>query len=124
MVDDHDALAQVLHDVLRELREVGEVDLLAPHRGFGVAQAARDRPGEQRDQEHDAAEDAGARIVGGLGGSGDVAADLLREQRQRGERGQQEGVAAVRQQRHGAHRHDEQDAEAARDAAARRTAAG
>ena len=63
MVDDDDALAQVLHDVLRQLREVGEVDLLAPHRGFGVAQAARDRPCQQRHQEHDAAEDAGRRIV-------------------------------------------------------------
>ena len=55
VVDHHDAFAQVLHDVLRKLREVGEVDLLAPHRGFGVAQAAGDRPGQQRDQEHDAA---------------------------------------------------------------------
>ena len=119
MVDDHDALAQVLHDVLRELREVGEIDLLASYRGFGVAQAARDRPGEQRHQEHDAAEDAGGGIVGDAGRAGDVAADLLREQRQGGERRQQEGVAAVREQRHGAHRHHEQDAEAARDAAAR-----
>ena len=64
MVDHHDALAQVLHDVLGQLRQVGEVDLLAAHRGFGVAQAARHRPGEQRHQEHDAAEDAGAGVVG------------------------------------------------------------
>jgi hypothetical protein len=36
VVDHDDALAQVLDDVLRQLREVGEIDLLAPDRGFRV----------------------------------------------------------------------------------------
>ena len=54
MVHHHDALAQMLDDVLRELGQVGEIDLLAPHRGLGVAQSARHRPGQQRHQEDDA----------------------------------------------------------------------
>ena len=119
MVHDHDALAQVLHDVLRELGHVGEVHLLAAHRGFGIAQAARDRPGEQRHQEDDAAQDAGGGVVVDVRAAQHVAADLLREQGEGCEGRQQEGIAAVRQQRHGADRHHEQDAHAARDAAAR-----
>ena len=55
----------------------------------------------------------------GLGGMGDLAADLLQQQRQGGQGRQHEGVAAVGEQGHGAHRNHEQDAEAAGDAAAR-----
>jgi hypothetical protein len=58
-------------------------------------------------------------VVRGVARAGDDGADLLRQQRECGERGQHEGVAAVGQQCHGAHRHHEQDAEAAGDAAAR-----
>ena len=39
VVDHHDALAQVLHDVLRKLREIGEVHLLAPHGRFAYRAA-------------------------------------------------------------------------------------
>ncbi len=119
MVDDHDALAQVLHDVLRQLRQIGQVDLLAPHRGFGVPQAARHRPGEQGHQEHDAAEDAGGAEVGGHGGMGDHGANLLQQQGQGGQGRQHEGVATVGEQGHGTHRNHEQDAQAAGHAATR-----
>ncbi len=47
-IDDQDALAQVLHDVLRELREVGEIELLAAHQRIALAQPAGDRPGGER----------------------------------------------------------------------------
>ncbi len=88
-------------------------------RGFGVAQAARHRPGQQRHQEYDATQDAGGGVVGGSGGMGYVAADLLHQQGQGRQRRQQEGVAAVGEQGHGAHRDHEQDAESAGHAAAR-----
>jgi hypothetical protein len=119
VVDDDDALAQVLHDVLRELREIRHVHLLATYGGFRVAQPPRHGPGEQRDEEDDASQDSRARIVARVRGSGEVAANLLGEQRERRERGEQEGIAAVREQRHRAHRHDEQDAHAASHTAAR-----
>ena len=63
-VDDQDALAQVLHDVLRELRQVREVDLLPAHQRFAFAQTVRERPHEQRDDEEDGAEHPGGRVVG------------------------------------------------------------
>ena len=58
MVHHDDAFAQVLHDVLRKLGEIGEVHLLAPHCGFRVPQPRGQRPRQQRHQEHDAADDA------------------------------------------------------------------
>ena len=61
-----------------------EIDLLAPDGGFGVAQPPRHRPGEQRNQEYDATQDARGGIIRDAGRAGDVTADLLRQQGQRG----------------------------------------
>ena len=58
-------------------------------------------------------------IVGDAGGVSDMAADLLQQQRERRERREHEGIAAVGEQRHGANRNHEQDPQAAGDAAAR-----
>ena len=45
-IDHQDAFAQALHDVLRELREVGEVHFLLAHQRFALAQALGQRPRE------------------------------------------------------------------------------
>ena len=46
-IDHQDALAQPLHDELRELRHVGEVHFLAPHLRLALAQAPGQRPGAE-----------------------------------------------------------------------------
>jgi hypothetical protein len=63
-VDHQEALAQVLHDVLRQLREIGEIHFLAAHQGFALAQAVGHWTGGERHQEHGRAEYAGGDVVG------------------------------------------------------------
>ena len=118
VVDDQDALAQVLHDVLRELREVRQVDFLPAHQRFALAQAVRDGPHEQRDAEQHHAEHARVGVVRARGVSREVHEDLLDEHARARDGGDQKRVAVVAEHRHGADRQHQQDAEPARDAAA------
>ena len=118
-VDHQDALAQVLDDVLRELRQVLEVDFLSPDDGLAFAQPARQQPRAERDQEGAGAEHARGRVVRGGRVAIGLAGDLLQQQHQAGDRREQEGVAVLGEQRGRADRQHEQDADAAGDATAR-----
>ena len=63
-VDHHDALAQVLHDVLRELGDVAQVDPALLGERLALAQPVRDGH-ERRDHEESGAQDARGRVVRG-----------------------------------------------------------
>ncbi len=118
-VDHDDALAQVLHDVLGQFREVGDVDVaLADHR-LGVAQAAGHRgAGTGGEEQHRA-------VVAGLGEAdrpGDALGrgnQLLHQQRQHRPGRDHERAARVHQHRQRADRHEQQDREPALGATAR-----
>ena len=117
-VHDEDALAEVLHDVLRQLREIGEIHFLAPHQRFTFAQTRGDRPDAERDQENDRAEYAGAGVVRGAGTREQLPEHLLQQHGHRGQRGDERGRACLGQQRGRRDGQREQDAEAAADATA------
>ena len=59
LIDDQDALAQMLHDELVQLGQVGDVHFALADPLFALAQAARQRPDAQGDDEHQRADDAG-----------------------------------------------------------------
>lgn len=65
VVDHEEALAQVLHDVLRQLREIREIDFPALDQRLGFLQPRRERPTGERHQKEHEAENARGRIVGG-----------------------------------------------------------
>ena len=66
LVDDDEALAQPLDDVLRELREVGEVEVALAHQRLALAQAPRERRDRERGDQDHAAEQARLREVRGV----------------------------------------------------------
>ena len=119
LVDDDEALAQPLDDVLREFREVREVEVALAHQRLALAQPAGERRDRERGDEDDAAEQARLGQVGGIGlprnhsmicwpstHSAAIAAIVV--------------AMRLRQQEADAgDRHDEQQARAARGAAAR-----
>ncbi len=89
-IDHQDALAQVLHDVLRELREVGEVDFLAAHQRFALAQAVGDRPQwRARPANSTTPSTPAVGVVGGRSGAGDADEHLLHQHAEGGDRGDQ-----------------------------------
>ena len=112
------ALAQVLHDVLRELRKIGKIHLLAAHQRLALAQAGGDRPcGKADGEEHDA-NDPGGGEVARRRNSGDIHEHLLQQNAERGHRGDEKGVAVFCQYGHRRHRQHEQDAKTAGNATA------
>jgi len=70
LVDDHEALAQTLDDVLRELREVREVEVALAYQRLALAQAIRERRDGERGDQDDAAQQAGLGQVRGVGNAG------------------------------------------------------
>ncbi len=86
-VDDQDALAQVLDDVLRQLRP-GCARSTSCRRTIASlsVRRLRERPHQQRDQEDDRAEHAGDEVIAGRGLAREVRHRLLEEHRQRRER--------------------------------------
>ena len=117
-VDHEDALAQVLHDVLRELGEVRKIDLLAAHQRLALAQAVRDRPGGERNGEQHHTDDAAGGEVARRRDPCDIDEHLLHENAERTHRGDEKGIAMLSEHRHCAHRQHEQNPKAARNAAA------
>jgi hypothetical protein len=61
---DDEALAQPLDDVLRELREVREVEVALPHERLALAQAPGERRDRERSDQDDASEQARLREIG------------------------------------------------------------
>ena len=64
-IDDQDAFAQVLHDVLRQLRHVGKIEVPAAYQGLAFTQPVRHRPHGERHTEQYRTEEAGCQIVSG-----------------------------------------------------------
>ncbi len=108
----------MLHDVLRELRQVGEVDFLTAHQRFALAQAVGHRPGGERDDEHEHAQESGRGVVGRRGRTGKTGEHLLHEHGKRRHGGDQQGVAPIGQHGECQDRQHQQDPQAARDSAA------
>src|SRR2546430_17233363 len=69
----------MLDDVLREMREVGQVELLPPYQRLAFPQPVRHRPRSQRDREENDAEHAGGGVVSGRCGLAHPDKDLLCE---------------------------------------------
>ena len=67
LVDDHEALAQPLDDVLRQLREVREVEVALAHQRLALAQAPGERRDRERGDQDHAAEQSRLRQVRGIG---------------------------------------------------------
>ena len=72
-IDHQQAFAQVLHDVLGQVREVREVDVALAYQIFALAHAAGDEACRGGDDEQHGAQQPGGRI----GGNVAVAAQLL-----------------------------------------------
>ncbi len=73
----------MLHDVVRQLGEVGEVDVLLPHLFFALPQALRQRSALNAHDKQNSAQHAGAGVVGRLSEAGQVDQHLLHQQHQR-----------------------------------------
>ncbi len=112
-----DAFAQVLDDVVGQLLKVGEVDFLAPHQGFALAQAVGDRPHRQADHEQHDAQHAHGGEIGRRRVADQIGRDLLRQQSQRRDGGHQEGILGPAEQGHRTHREHQEDAQATARAA-------
>ena len=108
IVDHQDALAQMLHDVLRELREIREVDLLAAQRRLALADAVGERPGEHRDREQHHAQHARRGVFGDDAAARSGRPGTAHQHGERRHRGDKQRVAMLRQGRHGEHRQHEQ----------------
>ena len=118
-VDHQQALAQVLQDVLRQLREVGEIDFMAAHQGFALAQAGGHRPGGECHEEQHGAEYSGGQVVGGRGCSRHAHEYLLHQYDQRRDRGDQQRIAWTREHGERKHRQHEEYPKTARRPTAR-----
>ena len=75
------------HDVLRELREVGEVEVALAHERLALAQAPRERRDRERGDQDHAAEQPRLREVRGVGQPAEPQHDLLAQHAERGDRG-------------------------------------
>ena len=87
LVHHHEALAQPLHDVLRELREVGEVEVALAHERLALAQPPRERRDRERSDQDHAAEQPRLREVRGVGQPAEPQHDLLAQHAERGDCG-------------------------------------
>ena len=92
-IHDQDALAQVLHDELVQLGEVGDVDLALAHALFALAQVARQRRDAERHDEYQRADDAGGGEVARVALRSQRRERLLYEYGERGDRSEHQGQA-------------------------------
>ncbi len=67
LVDDHEALAQPFDDVLRQLRQVREVEVALAHQRLALAQPPGERCARECGDQDDAAEQSRLRQVGRIG---------------------------------------------------------
>ena len=81
LVHHDDALAQVLHDVLRELREVGQVHVAPAHQRLAFQQPVGQRPHRQRGDEDDGAQDSREQVLVVAGSVPQLHEDLLHQDR-------------------------------------------
>ncbi len=65
-IDDQQALAQVLHDVLGEVREIGEIEVFLADQILALAHARREHARGGRDGEEDQSQKAGGRVRGDI----------------------------------------------------------
>ena len=108
-IDHQDALAQMLHDVLRQLRHVRQVKFLAANQRLALPQPVGDRPGEEGDDEqHDPKSPAVTYSLRGRG-IGDADEYLLHQHRERRHGGDQQAVAVIGQHGQRQHRQDQED---------------
>ena len=107
----------MLHDVLRQLRHVGEIDLLSADERLALTQTARDRQKCQRDAEQHHAKHAGRNVVRAGRELQQTAEDLLHEYADGSHGCDQKRVTSIGEHGHGADRQDEQDPQSAGDAA-------
>ncbi len=77
LVDDDQAFAQALDDVLREFGEICEVDIALAHQRLALAQAPRERRGRDRRNEYHGAQQSGLGEVRRIGDADDRQRELL-----------------------------------------------
>ena len=73
------ALAQMLHDELVQLGEIGDVDFTQPHQLFAFAQAPGQRTDAECDDEYQRARDAGCGEISKIGTLRQHSESLLQE---------------------------------------------
>ena len=117
-IDDQQAFAQMLHDVLRQLGEVGQIEVLLAHQVLAFAHAAGDEARGGRNGEQHDAQQAGGRIGHDVGVSAQLLPDRVGQHRDGGDRRQEQGAARRQQEREAAHGEQQQQSQAAGDAAA------
>jgi hypothetical protein len=118
-VEDHDALAQVLDDVVVELREVREIDAALGGERFARLEAVGERPRRHRDREDDRPEHARRGVAARVGEAGHLRKELLAQYRERRQRGEGRRDLQRHDQAARADEHDEQASEPAPEPAAR-----
>ena len=118
-VDDQDALAQVLHDELVQLGEVRDVDFALADALFALAQAARQRPDAERDDEHSAPTMPAEAKSPASPRAASVVSVCCTSTRQRGDRGEHQRESLPHDEARRADRQHQQRCEAAVHAAAR-----
>ena len=108
LVDDHEALAQPFDDVLRQLRQVREVEVALAHQRLALAQPPGERCACESGDQDDAAEQSRLRQVGRIGNALEPQHQLLAEHAERGDCGDRRRRALGQQQAHARDGHDEQ----------------
>ncbi len=118
-VDDHDALAQALNNVVVQLGQIGQVDAALTGEGFAFLDAAAELLHGEGDHEYHGAENARGGILGVVRDAAQTRYGLFAQQRHGGQGGKQKAHPTGYQQAGCADRHDQQTADAAADTAAR-----
>ncbi len=109
----------MLHDVLRQLGQIGEIEIPLAHQILALLHAVGDEARRSGDGEQHEAEQSRRGIDVDVDAAGQLLPDGVRQQRQNRHRGEEQRAARRQQKREAADRHQQQQAEPARDAAAR-----
>ena len=108
----------MLHDVLRKVGEVREIDVLLPNQILALPHAARDDARRCRHREEHDPEKAGGGIGGDVGAAFEVQPDRVQEHGEYGHRGEEECAARRQHECEAPHRDQQQKPQAARNATA------
>ena len=117
-LDDQDAFAQMLHDVLRQIREIGEIDVFLAHQRFALTHARGEHACGSRDREQHQSQKARACVHRNVRVPTELLPNRVQQNGNCGKRCQEQGAPRRQQKCETAHRDEQQESEAARNAAA------